>query len=417
MIMESSKNNKKQWGITESVILCVILFAAGLLIEYFAGPVTFAFWVYPLNLIVGAVFVYAIVMVHWFGRKKSWGRWLSGVPMTLGVIAWMAYLAILTGLIPQSGAADISGVAGLLVRLGFTHIVSSWFFLLHAGLFLFVLGLVILKRLTTFSWRNVAFFLNHLGLWIAFAAGVLGSADRRELNMALPLGQEINTAVNKITDQHYSLPFTVTLDEFIMEEYPPKLAMVDNDGVYLPEGKPAFISVDEIEKAGDLLGWNIKVTSYLEEAASGKTKEFHPTTMRGGATAVRISATNADGMAQEGWVSAGNFMVEPVVLSLPVANRHIVMLEREPKRFASALTVEKSDGSVLKTIVEVNKPLSVEGYHLYQTSYDRPLGRWSHYSGLMVTYDPSYKIVFAGIYMMLAGALLMFLLGAKKKKI
>ena len=280
-----------------------------------------------------------------------------------------------------------------------------------------MLGLVTLKRLTTFSWRNVAFFLNHLGLWIAFTAGLLGSVDRSDLYLVLPLGEEVDTAMNKVGTRHYSLPFTVRLDEFIMEEYPPKLAMVDNDGVYLPKGKPVFISVDEVEKSEKLLGWDIKVTTYLEEAASGKTKEFYPTNIRGGATAVCLSVTSPNGTAQEGWVSAGNFMVDPVMLSLPEGNRHIVMLEREPKRFASALTIKKINGEEMKEIVEVNNPLSIEGYHLYQTSYDRPLGRWSHYSGLMVTYDPSYKIVFAGIYMMIAGALLMFLLGAKKRKI
>ena len=412
-------NNKQQKGVVESILVCFVLFVAGLLMEYFAGPVNKLFWSYPLNLIVGAAFIYAIVMAHWLGRKKDWERWLSGVPMTIGVIVWMAYLAVLAGLIPQSGAADVSGIAGLFVRMGFTRIVTSWFFLLHAGLFLFVLGLIILKRLiTVVSWRNAAFVLNHLGLWIAFVAGLLGSADREEMHMALPLGESVGTAMNKAATQRYSLPFTVTLDEFIMEEYPPKLAMVDDEGVYLPEGNPAFLAIDEVGKTRELLGWNIEVTSYLEEAISGKTKEFHPTKMRGGATAVRVSATSPDGTRHEGWVSAGNFMIDPVVLSLrPVQNRHIVMLEREPKRFASALTIIKSDGEVLKTTVKVNHPVSVEGYHLYQSSYDRPLGRWSRHSGLMVTYDPSYKIVFAGIYMMLAGALLLFLLGAKKRNI
>ena len=414
--MELFRDIKKQKGVTESIILCFVLFVIGLLMEYFIGPVNKSFWAYPLNLIVGLVFIYAIVMVHWFGRKKSWGRWLSGVPMTLGVLAWMVYLAILAGLLPQSGAADVSGVAGLLVRLGFTRIVSSWFFLLHAGLFLFVLGLVTLKRLTAFSWRNAAFFLNHLGLWIAFAAGILGSADRQEMYLALPLGEPMNTAANKGATQHYSLPFTVTLDEFIMEEYPPKLAMIDDEGIYLPEGNPIFISVDEVGKSEELLGWNIEITSYLEEGVSGKTQEFHPSNMRGGATAVRVSAKNSGGAA-EGWVSVGNFMIKPVGLALPIPNRHIVMLEREPKRFASALTIKKSNGEVSRTTVEVNKPLSVEGYHLYQSSYDRALGRWSRHSVLMVTYDPSYTLVFVGIYMMLAGAFLLFLLGAKKKKI
>ena len=414
--MESIKD-KKPWGIVESLLLCLVLFIAGLVMEYFMGPISRGFWSYPLNLLAGGAFIYAIVMVHWLGRKKSWGRWLSGVPMTLAVIGWMVYLAILAGLIPQAEVANASAGADFLVRLGFTHIVSSWFFLLHSALFLFVLGLVTLRRLTTLSWRNAAFVLNHLGLWLAFAAGLLGSVDRSELNLALPLGKPVNMAMEKGTDRHFTLPFTVTLNEFIMEEYPPKLAIVDDNGIYLPDGQPDFFSVDEPGAKGRLLEWDIEATAYLDEAVSGKTKEFHPATMPGGATAVRISVTNAAGVAFEGWVSAGNFMIEPVVLSPPGMNRHIVMLDREPKRFASALTIKKSTGEEINAVVDVNKPVSVEGYDLYQVSYDRPLGRWSQFSGLMVVYDLWYKIVFVGIYMMLAGALLLFLLGAKKREL
>jgi len=413
--MKSSRKNKKPWGIVEGLLLCLVLFVAGLVMEYFAGPISRAFWSYPLNLLAGGAFIYAIAMVHWLGRKKNWGRWLSGVPMTLAVVGWMIYLATLAGLIPQTEVANASVGADFLVRLGFTRIVSSWFFLLHSALFLFVLGLVTLRRLTSLSWRNAAFVLNHLGLWLAFAAGLLGSVDRNELNLALPLGNPVNVAMEKGSDRHFTLPFTVTLNEFIMEEYPPKLAMVDDNGVYLPSGKPDFFLADKQGAKGRLLEWDTEVTAYLEEAVSGKTKEFSPATMPGGATAVRVSVTNAAGTRFEGWVSGGNFMIEPVVLSLPGMNRHIVMLDREPKRFASALTIKKSTGEEIKAVVDVNKPVSVEGYELYQVSYDRPLGRWSQFSGLMVVYDLWYKIVFIGIYMMLVGALLLFLLGAKKR--
>lgn len=409
-------NEKKCWGVIEGLLLCFFLFIIGLLMEYFFGSPDRAFWSYPLNLIVGIAFGYSIVMSYYLGREKRWLKWLSGMKMSLSVILWMLYLSILVGIIPQTNTVSSVSGESLLAKLGFTHIVSSWFFLLNAALFLFVLGLVVIRRFMPFSWRNFVFALNHIGLWIALTGGILGAADRAELRMILPLGKTVNEAFEKGSNVPRLLSFSFELKRFILEEYSPKLVLVDKNGRYLPTDKPDIFSVDAAGVTGRLGEWDIKITEYIEEGVSGKTSDFRKSDIKGGATALYVIATNGRTKKRyEGWVSSGNFMVSPAILPLSEGDAYIVMPDREPKRFASELIIHKADGSVVEAVVDVNSPFSIDGYDIYQSSYDQEKGRWSAYSGLMLTADPALTVVYIGLYMMLAGAVLMFLSGPKKR--
>lgn len=87
-----------------------------------------------------------------------------------------------------------------------------------------------------------------------------------------------------------------------------------------------------------------------------------------------------------------------------------------PRRFASEVTVaqrgaEVSAGSGISGTVEVNKPLRYRGWKIYQHDYDAASGR---YSVLELVRDPWLWAVYAGIFMMLAGAIcLMFFMAPK----
>ena len=80
-----------------------------------------------------------------------------------------------------------------------------------------------------------------------------------------------------------------------------------------------------------------------------------------------------------------------------------------PKRFASAIkVVEKSDRETEATI-DVNKPIEVQGWKIYQYGYDTSMGAESKMSILELVSDPWLPLVYAGFYMMLAGAAWMLL--------
>ena len=86
----------------------------------------------------------------------------------------------------------------------------------------------------------------------------------------------------------------------------------------------------------------------------------------------------------------------------------------KPKRFASDVLITPmssltSGFSPLTSTIEVNKPVEVDGWKIYQYGYDTQKGAMSQYSILELINDPWLPLVFTGIYMMLAGAILMML--------
>ena len=84
-----------------------------------------------------------------------------------------------------------------------------------------------------------------------------------------------------------------------------------------------------------------------------------------------------------------------------------------PKRFASEIQIQTKSGQSLLTTVDVNKPVEVEGWKIYQYGYDTQMGAMSDTSILELVSDPWLPYVYVGIYMMLLGAVCMFVLGGK----
>ena len=89
-----------------------------------------------------------------------------------------------------------------------------------------------------------------------------------------------------------------------------------------------------------------------------------------------------------------------------------------PRRFASDIIITPNSPltshpspltSKIETTAEVNKPVEVDGWKIYQYGYDTQMGAMSQYSILELISDPWLPLVYTGIYMMLDGALLMML--------
>ena len=146
---------------------------------------------------------------------------------------------------------------------GIERITMSWPFVLLFLYFLFVLGFVTLKRIVSFRWRDVPFMLNHVGLFITLLAAILGNGDLRRLRMTVPLeNPEWRASDDK--NEMIELPLAIELRSFTIDEYPPKLMLIDNTtGKALPEKQPENILVEEIPLAGNLQGWKVEVTRSL----------------------------------------------------------------------------------------------------------------------------------------------------------
>ena len=88
-----------------------------------------------------------------------------------------------------------------------------------------------------------------------------------------------------------------------------------------------------------------------------------------------------------------------------------------PRRFASEIHILTKSGKNIETIVDVNKPYEVDGWKIYQYGYDTQMGADSRISILELVSDPWLPLVYTGIYMMLAGAVCMFVIGGRRKRV
>ena len=103
-----------------------------------------------------------------------------------------------------------------------------------------------------------------------------------------------------------------------------------------------------------------------------------------------------------------------VQLPLAIELRKFIMetySDGSPRRFASEIQILTQSGDNLLATVDVNHPVKVEGWKIYQYGYDTSMGARSNTSILELVSDPWLPFVYVGIYMMLIGAVLMFIMG------
>ena len=116
-----------------------------------------------------------------------------------------------------------------------------------------------------------------------------------------------------------------------------------------------------------------------------------------------------------GWISCGSYRVMYQHLDL---GRHyfLVMLFPEARKYASEVSVMTPDGGSGNITLEVNKPTRIAGWELYQLSYDDRMGKWSRVSILEAVRDPWLPVVYTGTFLLLAGAVYLFLKGRENKE-
>lgn len=406
------------WRYAEGWTIGAGLLVTGLILQLATGNVDTAFFRFPVNLLFGGAYLVLLLVLHLLKRRNVALRWFSGLEASITSLCFWLVLVVLMGLTPQVAPTE-HPAGGLIARLGFDRMTSSWPFVLLFLYVLTVLGLVTMRRLSRFRPKDIPFALNHAGLFITLWAAILGNGDLRRLRMPVTEGAAEWRATDE-TGGMVELPLAIELKNFTIDEYPPKLMVIDNTtGKALPEGQPTNLLVEEAPLSDNLLDWTLEVTDFIPMAACVADKDtvnFVGFQTEGATSALYVKALNhKDGSRREGWVSSGNYMFPYV--TLPLSDSEIlVMPEREPKRFASEVTVYTQDKQKKDALIEVNQPFSIAGWKIYQLSYDETRGKWSETSIFELVRDPWLPVVYTGICMMLAGAVCLFIFAPKKKE-
>lgn len=403
---------QRPWGYPESIAAtCGILFV-GALQQFVLGEFNFYLLASPVNLWSGLLIILLNTTSLWL-RKTSFIKWFTGIPFSVCLISALLLLSLIMGLTPQHTNSDPHRAITFLGRLGFNNMTHSWPFILIYFITLLSLGSLITWRLYRFKWSDYAFYLNHIGLWLVLFASGLGYADMARYVMYVREG-EVEWRVYDEEKNIKELPIAIKLNDFDMEEYPPKLTVIDRQsGEVLPLGNPDYYQIDIQTPYGKLNGWEIEVEEYLHHAVRSSDSTYRDVPMPGSTPAVRIKAVSTEGIKREGWVCGGNQAQLYMTLALN-EQQCVVMTAPEHKRYMSDIEVFTSGGAISKGMLEVNKPMRMGSWIIYQYGYDEKAGRLSSYSSMELVYDPWIAPVYLGFLFIALGAIAMILTGKRK---
>lgn len=421
MAHSSRKIWKQPWGYTEGYLAGTGICLSGCILQLSAGNIEPALYAFPVNSIMGALFVTGLLSVHLLAGKKRIVRWLSGVYATTPALVVLLSLSVILGLIPQfpQGTANEPRLSTFFTSLGWYQMTTSWPFVLISFYTLAILGLTILRRTAQKQqWRDISFYLNHFGLFIAFLGGILGSADMERHTMTVREGA-VEWRSDHSPGEIKELPLAIQLDSFLIEAYPPKLVIIQNEtGKMLPASRPDSYLFEGVAKTTQLAGCTVEIIDYLAHAAVFRDSAFTnvvPMLMEGAAEAIKVKVSKP-GLSQpvEGWVSNGSYLFPHIVLQIDEANS-VAMPQQEVRKYTSYVTVYTKGGTTRQAVIGVNKPLSVDDWMIYQYSYDDSKGKYADTSVFELVRDPWLKAVYTGFFMLLAGALFLFITGPKKR--
>ncbi len=416
--MKSTQHHvwEKPWGYLEGTIIALGIAFAGLMLQVSGFSLRPEYFAYPVNLIIGLLFLMGLILIYLPLRKNTTVAFLSGVYAAIpALIVLLGYILVM-GIVPQlDEEARPHNVYSL---IGWHNVSSSWPFILLVFYLLIILGFSVFQKTSTpFQTRHIGFYLNHLGVFVALLGGVLGSADIQRMMMTVQEGNVEWRAFDNNKNYH-ELELAIQLDTFRIEEYNPKIVIIDNkEGKVLPVNKPESYMLNGVGDKMKLAGYSLEILQYIPHAGrvqDGDVVNYAPLHVKGSTSAAKIKV-NGPSLPKpiEGWISNGSFLFPYQVLYLNDSHS-VAMPPQEVKKYTSYVTVFTKKGKTENAVIEVNKPYHIEDWNIYQYSYDESMGKYSDTSTFELVRDPWLKVVYAGFFMMMAGALFLFITGPKK---
>lgn len=440
----------KPYTLKEGTAIVAGLLVTGGLLQVTLGPLEWGLFAWPANFITLILFVFLLIVAYLLRKRSYFCLFMSTMQAAIPAIAAAAILTLIMGVTKQvaEGKRPMDPV-------GLTKMLSFWPFILVYVWMTAIVGEVTINQIVRFSWRRFPTLVSHVGLFLILTCGTLGSADMLRVKMYCETGQPEWRGLDAFNNVH-QLPVAIQLEKFTIDEYPPKLMLIDKTGRPLPQDKPENLLVDNGMKSGQLLDCKIDILKRIDNAVPvmlskmlGKMPEGMMGNIRmdslgqarnkdgyiasdasGSACALLVRVTrgvNANGSSDSnlikgqkqvvtGWITSGSYLFPYQALRLK-DGRMLAMPNREPRRFASLVNIYTQSGQNIQTEIEVNKPFTIEGWKIYQLSYNEQMGKWSNLSVFELVTDPWLPVVYIGIFMLLIGAVGMFLTASRKKEV
>lgn len=386
--------------IQQASFLLLIILMVGLGLQSFLGAFPLGILSYPANVILVLLLLFLSILICRLLPEHKITRFLASGTAALSSLLFIGILSIILGLTLQTNDTHITDIPA---RLGIREMTSYYPFILSYLYLVITLSFATFRRL---KWEvssiNICFFLNHAGLLIVLFSLGFGTADKLQLRARVQEDGVIHKALAQ-SGKEYDLPFRLKLIDFQMETYLPKLAIIDDKtGKFLPEGSPEFYDVDSTKHTFSLQHQSYRMLTYLDNAAPDKNGSYmyKKDDSLPPAVLIRLASGN------QGWITCGNQQVPYKMLVLP-NNQAMVMMSPEAKAYSSLVQI-KQDGVESEHLIEVNKPLHLGPWSVYQSSFDDKQGKASTISIFQFIYDPWKILTQIGLTMLVLGALSLF---------
>lgn len=295
-------------------------------------------------------------------------------------------------LVPQDNSSR-----GIVKLFGFNNVIFTWTYAFATLYMLISLGLVTLRRLFPINIRNIFFFINHFGLFMVLATANLGQADKIRVTMTIPEEELVWYAYDD-KGNYVELDFAIKLNSFNIDFFPPKLAVVDNDGKML---NPKDFQPVEIIKGKKIKfkTFDIEVLDLFENAITINDTVLFVSGLPD-RPIVAVLLVNNDTVLIQNSTS-----FHPPVIAQIADNNNLAILNPEPKYFGSEIGLFTRDGIKNENhLIEVNNPLILKSWIVYQTSYFKSPEFEGYVSVFTAVFDPWLKIVYIGLALLFVGA-------------
>ena len=404
------------WKMKEGFVTGAGLILVGLALQYSVGPLDWSAFAFPINAICLVLYLAFLALIYALRHRVRLFSFFFTTEAAVPTLVYAALLTVVMGLTRQVAPHERA-----IDPIGLTRMLSFWPFVLIYGRLTGIVGLIAIRQILHFRLRELPSLLSHLGVFIAIVAATLGSADMERVKLTASMDMPEWRATHE--QGFLELPLAIQLEKFTIDEYPPKLLIINSKtGKSIPAKNPEIVLVDKHFREGKLLKWRIRVRQNLPLAApvvTSDTVKYVGWGSSGAVTALLVEAQpmegdRAVGKPLVGWVTCGSYLFPFQELKL-TKDLSLVMARREPERYASRIHVYTRSQKNIVATVEVNKPVSVDGWRIYQLSYDESMGRWSETSTFELVKDPWLPAVYVGIFLLLAGAVLTFIFSQKRR--
>jgi hypothetical protein len=258
----------KPWSLIEGLTIGGGLILVGVLLQFTIGSVNWAVFAYPVNIILLTLFVAVLILCYSLSSRfyaiRFLMSWKAAVPSLLFAVILTAIMGFTQQVTSESAPADL---------IGFTKMLSFWPFILIYVWLTVIIGLVAIRQMVHFRWKQFPSLVSHAGLFLVLVCGTLGSADMQRLKMYCEYGQPEWRALDSYQHVH-SLDLAIQLNRFIMEEYkedkmPKRFA---SEVEIMTKGGEHLRTTIEVNKPFAIDGW--KIYQYGYDQAMGPMSRF-----------------------------------------------------------------------------------------------------------------------------------------------